>query len=105
MEYLEFRQQVDRQRAAFDRTFQALGNYYEFENLEPLGRPIYESVVGPLSAIIIADEQAPLNGWRFFGRRLWFHDPQDQAVIGSHERLRDAVVDVCNQIQGAGFGM
>jgi hypothetical protein len=103
-EYLEFRQQVSHQQAGFDRTFQALGNYYEFENLEPSGPSICQNAVGLLSAIIIADVP-PLNGWRFFGSRLWTHDPQDQAVIGSHERLRDAVVDVFNQIQGSGFGM
>jgi hypothetical protein len=103
-EYLEFREQVRRRQAAFDQTFQVLGNFYEFLNLEPPGPFISESAAGALSLIIIAD-QPPLNGWRFFGRRLWVHDPQDQAVIGSHERLRDAVIDVCDRIQRAGFGM
>lgn len=72
MEYLEFREQVRRRQAAFDSTFQALGNYYEF--LGPGELDISESAVGPLSAIIIADEP-PLDGWRFFGRRLRFRDP------------------------------
>jgi hypothetical protein len=103
-EYLEFREQVSRRQAAFDQTLQVLGNYYEFGSIEPPGPFISESAAGALSLIIIAD-QPPLNGWRFFGRRLWVHDPQDQAVIGSHERLRDAVIDSCDRIQRAGFGM
>jgi hypothetical protein len=103
-EYLEFREQVRHRQAAFDQTFQALGNYYEFLDWEPPGPSIAKSAAGALSLIILAD-QPPLDGWRFFGRCLWVHDPGDQAVIGSHERLRDALVDVYDRIQRAGFGM
>jgi hypothetical protein len=103
-EYLEFREQVRRRQAAFDQTFQALGNYYEFLDWEPPGPSISGSAAGALSLLILTD-QPPLDGWRFFGRRLWVHDPQDQAVIGSHDQLRDAVIDVCDRIQRAGFGM
>jgi hypothetical protein len=103
-EYLQFRERVGHQHATFDKTFQALGNYYEFLNDEPPAPSVSASPMGDLSPIIIADEP-PLIGWRFFGRRLWVHDPKDQAIIGSHEKLREAVIDVCTRIQQAGFGM
>jgi hypothetical protein len=47
----------------------------------------------------------PLDGWRFFAKRLSVRDPEDNAIIGSHERLRDAAVEVYAQIKAAGFGM
>jgi hypothetical protein len=103
-EYLEFREQVRRRQAVFDQTFQAFGDYYEFLDLEPEGPYICENAPGALSTIIINDEP-PLNGWRFFGKRLWFCEPESQVVISSHERLRDALVDVYDRIQRAGFGM
>jgi hypothetical protein len=36
-EYLEFREEVRRKQAAFDRAFQSLGSYYEFLNRVPAG--------------------------------------------------------------------
>jgi hypothetical protein len=103
-EYLEFREQVRRRQAAFDQTFQAFGNYYEFLNLDPPGPSISENAAAVLSLIVIAD-QPPLNGWRFFGRSLYVRNLQDQAVIGSHEQLRDAVIEIFDRIQNSGFGM
>ena len=64
-EYLEFREQVRLRQAAFDQAFQILGNYHELDSLTS------ESASGALSPIIIAD-QPPSDGWRLFGKRLWF---------------------------------
>jgi hypothetical protein len=102
-DYLEFREHIRNHREAFDRLFQPPGNYYEIMDWEPAGRDESANHI-PLSDVVVAD-QPPLDGWRFFGRRLWVRDPQDQAVIGSHTRLRDAAVDIFTRIQAAGFGM
>jgi hypothetical protein len=102
-EYLDFRREVGRRPAVFDAVFHGLGNFYQFLGFQPPGQSVSACAAGNLSTVVIAD-RPPLDGWRFFGRCLWFRDPQDQAVIGSHQRLRDAFVDVCDRIQRAGFG-
>src|SRR6266566_385027 len=86
-DYLEWQQNVRQRPGAFDHTFQDFGNYYELWDEETTGGWVSDSAVGDLSRIVVAD-QAPLEGWRFFGRRLWVHDNQHQALIGSHARLR-----------------
>jgi hypothetical protein len=103
-EYLEFAKQVRSRQTAFNQTFQALGNCYELLDWEPPGPCVCENAVGALSLIIISDPP-PLEGWRVFGKRLWVHDPQDQAIISSHKRLRDATIDIYERIRHAGFGM
>lgn len=103
-EYLEFREHVRNHREAFDRTFQPLGNYYETVDWDPARRDESDSHIGPLSLAVISDEP-PLDGWRFFGRRLWTRDPQDQTIIGSDDGLRDAAVDTFTRIENGGYGM
>lgn len=101
MEYFEFREQVRERQADFNQTFRALGNYYEIENSE---RSVSGSETNALSDIVIADEPER-DEWRFFGRRLWIRDPQNEAVVSSHERLRDTMIDIYDRIRDAGFGM
>lgn len=102
VEYLEFRDQVSRQPAVFDRAFQTLGNYYEFWDAEPEG--LINDNANTLSRLVINDGPS-LNGWRFFGKRLWVRHPQTQEVLSSHERLRDTAIAVFGEIQRAGFGL
>ena len=101
-EYFEFREQVRKQPTAFDRAFQTLGNYYEFWDSET-DKSINDNA-STLSPVVINDEP-PLNGWRFFGKRLWVHHPQTQDVLSSHERLRDTAISAFAEIQRAGFGL
>ena len=103
-EYLEFREQVRRQSTGFDAAFQALGNYYEFWDSEVPEIAITENADNALSLVVINDDP-PLNGWRFFGKRLWVCEPQNQTVINSHEGLRETAIAIFDRIQRAGFGM
>lgn len=104
MDYAEFKEYVRNHPAAFDRTFQALGNYLWMIGFNPSAPDVSENAARPLSDIVAQDEFPP-DCWRFFGRRLRMSDPQDQAIVLSHQRLRDAAVEVFRQIQAAGFGM
>ena len=101
--YLNFQHQVARHQQTFDAIFQALGNYYELVSEEPQSPWASGNASGQLSPTVLAD-QCPLVGWRFFGKRLYFRKPADHAIISSHERLRDAAVEVYQQIRAAGFG-
>jgi hypothetical protein len=103
-EYLEFREQVRLRAAAFDGLFHGLGDYCEIDDKRPSDPSAATSPGVGLSRIVIADNPWP-ECWRFFGRRLMVRNPKDHAVIRSHERLRDAAVDVFERIQRAGFGM
>jgi hypothetical protein len=103
-DYLLFQQDVQRRSAQFDEGYRATDSYYElWSEIPPAAWQSGEAPAG-LSAIIIGD-QCPLDGWRFFGRRLCVRNPGDNVIIGSHERLRDAAVEVYNAIKAAGFGM
>jgi hypothetical protein len=103
-DYLEFRRDVGSRPAAFNSTFQSLGNYHEFADWEDGDRDESGNYVGDLSELVIRDEP-PLEGWRFFGRQLSMDDPQERAVVGSFDRLRDTSVEVFEAIRSAGFGM
>lgn len=101
-DYLLFQQDVQRRSAQFDQTFQALGGYYEsYSEIPPAPWQSGEAPAG-LSAIVVGD-QSPLDGWRFFGKRLSVRSAEDNAIIGSHERLRDEAVEVHTRIRAAGF--
>ena len=98
MDYVLFQEQARNQRARFDSVFEPW-NYWEADDAED-GR----GFAARLSDRVVADNP-PMESWRFFGRCLSMGNPEDAAVIGSHELLRDAAVEVFNRIQPAGFGI
>jgi hypothetical protein len=101
-DYLSFQEDVRRRPAQFDQTFQALGGCYESYSDNPPAAWKSGEVPAGLSAIIIGD-QCPLDGWRFFGKRLLVPKTGGNAIVSSHELLRDEAVEVYTRIKAAGF--
>lgn len=96
MDYVLFRDQVRNHRAMFDSAFEAMQNYWEFDDEHGFAERLSDKV--------LADDP-PLESWRFFGKCLSVGNPEDRATIGSHGLLHDVAIEVFNRIQAAGFGM